>query len=169
VTDDRRTLRAVHRGEAEVADHGGLLLRTARDVAEHARGVSMRGVAGAPDWLDYEMVLWHTSEELREYLKARRKIRGSQPLFDAIAELVQDPAFGKGRQNFVMVLGQYGGLDYADVIAGLLDDPDVSAQALHALRKLKDGRFVDAARRLEADPPYPAARREARAYLKALA
>jgi hypothetical protein len=87
---------------------------------------------------------------------------------NAAAEIVADPSDGKGRQSFVLVLGQYGGRHYADVVATGLGDPDVSAQALRALRKMNDGRFVHEARSLESDPPTPATRTEARSYLRAL-
>ena len=67
----------------------------------------------------------------------------------------------------MLVLGQFGGDHYADVIAARLGDPDVSEHALHALRKLKDGRFVETARKLENDPPTGATRTEARSYPRA--
>lgn len=163
----RAQLRAVHRGQADVPDHAALLLRAAEEAKETLRGISMPGVAGAPDWYGYETALWDVSEDLRAYLRSRRAIRGRHPLFDAVAKIVADASYGKGRENFVLVLGQYGGHHYADVIATGLGDPDVSAQALHALRKMKDGRFVQLARRLENDPPTPATRTEARSYLRA--
>jgi hypothetical protein len=161
-------LRAVHRGQAEVPDHSALLLRVAEEAKETLRGLSMRGAAGAPDWYGYESLLWEISEDFRAYLRSHKAIRGAHPLFNAVAEIVADSSYGKGRQNFVLVLGQYGGHHYADVIATGLGDPDVSAQALRALRKMKDGRFVQLARSLENDPPTPAARTEARSYLRSL-
>jgi hypothetical protein len=126
----------------------------------------MSGVSGAPDWLGYETMLWEHSVDLRQYVRTRRKLRGSSPLFDAVAEIVCNPAYGKGRQYFVLVLGQFGGAEYTDVIAGLLGDPEVEAHALHALRNLKDGRFVEEARTLAENPSSGAARHEARMYLK---
>jgi hypothetical protein len=164
----RAQLRAVHRGQTEVPEHAALLLRVAEEAKETVRGLSMQGVAGAPDWYDYELLLWEISEDFRAYLRSRKAIRGAHPLLDAAAEIVADTSYGKGRQNFVLVLGQYGGVHYADVIASGLGDPDVSAQALRALRKMKDGRFVEEARSLENDPPTPATRTEARSYLRAL-
>jgi hypothetical protein len=163
----RAQLRAVHRSQAEVPDHAALLLRVAEEAKETLRGLSMPGVAGAPDWHGYESALWEISEDLRAYLRSHKAIRGRHALLDAVAEIVADSSYGKGRENFVLVLGQYGGHHYADVIASGLGDPNVCAQALRALRKMKDGRFVHTARRLENDPPTGATRTEARSYLKA--
>lgn len=157
----------MHRGQADVPDHAALLLRAAEEAEETLRGVSMPGVAGAPHWYGYENALWDVSEDLRAYMRSRGAIRGRHPFFDAVAKIVADAYYGKGRQNFVLVLGQYGGHHYADVIANGLGDPDVCAQALCALRKMKDGRFVHTARRLEDSPPTRATRTEARSYLRA--
>jgi hypothetical protein len=150
------------------AEHARLLSSVAQLAVERLRGVSMKGVTGGPDWLGFETALWEISEDLRAYLKAHKRIRGKHTLLDAVAAIVADASYRKGRENFVLVLGEYGGWAYADSIAQLLDDADVSAQVLAALRKLKDGRFLRQARELEAQPPTPATKREARKYLKAL-
>jgi hypothetical protein len=164
-------LRRIHRGELEVdaEHHAALLLRVAAIARERLTGLSMRGLDGAPDWLGYETQLWEISEDLRQHLRTRRRKRGRQPLMDAVAEIVADPAYGKGRQNFVLVLGRFGGPDYADLIARGLDHPDVCAHALHALRLQTDDRFVAQARRMLARPTSGAARDEARRYLKRFA
>ena len=161
-------LRRIHRGEqkAEVEEHAALLLEVAAIARERLTGLSMGGIDGAPDWLGYESQLWEISEDLRQYLRTRRRLRGQNALADAVAEIVADPAYGKGRQNFVLVLGRFGGPAYADLIARGLDDPEVCAHAIYALRLQKDDRFVEQARRMLADPPSGAARTEARKYLK---
>jgi hypothetical protein len=164
--DKRLQLRAIHRGERSDDDHAQLLLEVAEEAAATKRGRSMPGVNGAPDWLGYETMLWQHSEDLRQYVRTRRRLRGSSPLFETVAEIVRNPAYGKGRQNFVLVLGQFGGAEYTDVIAGLLGDPEVESHALRALRKQKDGRFVEEARAMAENPSSGAARHEAHKYLK---
>ena len=164
-------LRRIHRGEQRVAvdEHAALLLQVAAIARERLTGLSMGGIDGAPDWLGYETQLWEISEDLRQYLRRRRRLRGQNALTDAVAEIVANPAYGKGRENFVLVLGRFGGPAYADLIARRLDDPEVCAHAIYALRLQKDDRFIEQARRMLADPPSGAARSQARKYLQRFA
>lgn len=166
MSEQLKALRELHLGRRETDDHAALLLSVAEEAVETRRGLSMRGVGGAPDWAGYETALWDISEDLRAYLRGKRRLRGQCPLFDAVAQIVSDPRYGKGRENFVLVLGQFGGAAYTDTIAAGLGDPDVAAHALSALRRLKDDRFLPEAKAIAADPPSGAARLEARKYLK---
>ena len=161
-----QALRQVLKGQSDGEDLPALLRVVAQDARASLPGVSMKGAGGAPDWAGYESFLWEVSEDLRQYVKKRRSIRSDHRVWAAVAELVADRSYGNGRENFVLMLGQYGGSAYADLIAEQLDDPAVSAHAIRALRLLDDGRFVDQARTLEAEPPTGAARFEARKYLK---
>jgi len=101
-------------------------------------GVEMPGVRGAADWHGYEMRIWELSEAIREYLKRKRTLRGQCEILDAIADVVKEPRFGKGRQNFVLILAQYGGSSYASTIAWALDDPEIMGHAVKALAKLRE-------------------------------
>jgi hypothetical protein len=76
----RAELRAVHRGQTEVPEHAALLLGVAEEAKETLRGLSMAGVAGAPDWYGYESLLWEIGEDFRAYLRSRKAIRGAHPL-----------------------------------------------------------------------------------------
>ena len=117
-----RELRAIHRGEVRVTDaeHAALLKSVARVARDRLRGVSVAGVGGGPDWLGFETELWEISEDLRAYLKNRRRIRGVHPVLDAVAEIVADASYAKGRENFVLILGQYGGAAYAATLGRLV-------------------------------------------------
>lgn len=106
-------------------------------------GVEMPGVQGGADWYGYEMRIWELSELLREYLKTKRRLRGSCGVFDAVADIVKDSRFGKGRQNFVLVLAQYGGSSYASTIAGTLDDPELMGHAVKALAELREPGYTE--------------------------
>jgi len=104
----------------------------------HHVGVEMPGVRGAADWYGYEMRIWELSEAVREYLKKKRTLRGPCGVFDAIADVVKEPRFGKGRQNFVLILAQYGGSSYASTIAWALDDPEIMGHAVKSLANLRE-------------------------------
>lgn len=87
---------------------------------------------------------------------------------DEILEIVQDRSHGNSRQMFAMALGRFRGRpEIVDVLIDLLDDDDVVAHALDALRRLKAEKARKAAERL-LDHPRKLVRREAEKLLSAL-
>jgi len=124
------------RGVASKADLGSLLAM-APGIRSRFRATSVvEGARGAITWYAYEKVLWALGEGFRQVLKRNRAMRRSPELFDAIAALCENPAYGKGRESFTMLLGQYGGPSMAPRLVALLADPDVDGHALYALRHL---------------------------------
>lgn len=105
--------------------------------------VSMKGVDGAPDWMGYEVAVWDLSEQLREFLRFHKKIRRKTPILDQVGRLVSDKRYGKGRQNFVLLLGQFGKEAYAQVIGSLLDDTDVYGHAIVSLNRAKVSGYLE--------------------------
>ena len=57
--------------------------------------------------------------------------------FDELEALARDRSFGKSRQMIVVGFGRFKGERTVRLLLDLLDDDDVSAHALTALRKLK--------------------------------
>jgi hypothetical protein len=99
-------------------------------------------------WFHYETLLWTLGESFRRQLKRHRAFRRRPSLFIPVAGLCEDQAYGKGRESFTMLLGQYGGPATAPVLLRLLSDPDVHGQALYALRLLGDPAGIPQARSL---------------------
>lgn len=99
--------------------------------------VAMRGQLGAPDWKGFELHIWNLGESLRLFLKRKRLWRGRGPLLDAVAKLVSDSRFGKGRQSFALLLGDFGKREYGDVLGRALGDKEVWGHAIKALTKAK--------------------------------
>ena len=97
--------------------------------------VYMKGVRGAPDWLEHESLTWELSELVRLWLKARRSSIERDGVLDAVAHLVRNERHAKGRQNFVLLLGECGGVRYGETLALLLGDPNVAGHAVKALMK----------------------------------
>jgi hypothetical protein len=120
---------------------GHIIGRQLEDIANELlltrTGVSMHGVRGAPDWRGFETDLWELSEELRNFYKANRTLRGKNPLSDSLARIASNPQFGKGRQMILLILGQYGGGDYGEVFGNALKDRTVYGHAIDALIKAK--------------------------------
>jgi hypothetical protein len=120
---------------------GAALLFVAEDWRVTRTGLSMAGVDGAPDWLGFETGLWRLSERLRPVLSARKDWRSESPIMQAVLQLCRNQSYSKGRQNFVLMLGDFGGANEATTLGDLLTDTDVQGHAIKALCKLRDGRF----------------------------
>jgi|GEM_PF-4511108 len=110
--------------------------------ADHLRktrtDLSMAGVDGAPDWATYETMLWHLSERLRPVLLTRKDWRADSPVLKALTLICKNRSYSKGRQNMVLMLGQFGGTGEATALSSLIDDPDVNGHVFKALSKLRD-------------------------------
>ena len=126
--------------------------------------VGMSGAMGAPDWTSGEGRIWDAGEGVRQLMRAR-KWKGPGPLLDLVAEVSADPKFGKGRQTFVLLLGDFGKGSYASRLGPLLEDPEVQGHAMDSLRKAKVGGFAEQASRLAAETK-GWIRQSARKYLK---
>jgi hypothetical protein len=103
--------------------------------------VEMPGQLGAPDWKGFELKIWRLGESLRLYLK-RKRWRGKGPLLDVAARVLQDGRFGKGRQTFALLLGEFGGQEYGEPLGRVLEDKEVRGHAVKALTKAKIGGFA---------------------------
>jgi hypothetical protein len=125
------------------------------------------GPRGPITWHDHEGAIWAVGESLRQLLKRRRGLRNVAGLWTAIEQVCQTPAYGKGRETFTMLLGQYGGLARVPVLLALLDDPEVAGHALYALRLLGAPEGREPANRL-LEAPQAWVRAEARKYLEKL-
>lgn len=94
----------------------------------------------APDgpitWVNHETLAWSLGESIRQALRRHRGLRKDPALWSGVEAIARDRSVGKGREPFVMLLGQYGGRDRAPVLLQLLDDPEVVGHALYALRLL---------------------------------
>jgi len=115
-------------------------------------------------WQHYETLLWTLGESFRRQLKRHRSFRRRPTLFTPVAALCEDPGYGKGRESFTLLLGQYGGPAMAPVLLRLLSDPVVHGHALYALRLLGDPAGIPVARSLLTSPR-SWVRGEARKYL----
>lgn len=126
----------------------------------------MSGIKSSADWCGYEMRLWELSECVRRYLQLNYGIRGRCDILDSIAHIIGDRRFGKGRQNFVLILGQYGGQEYADTIGELLNDQEVMGHAVKALARSKAPDYIERIKLILSESPVGWIRDAARKYLE---
>lgn len=114
------------------------VIETVRSLCAHwlrtAKHVEMKGVDGAPDWTAYEGKIWELGESVRQCLIKRKPWRSWVAFFDVVSEIVADRQYGKGRESWVLLLGDFSAAAYRDLLVRLLDDPDVTSHAITALR-----------------------------------
>ncbi len=82
-------------------------------------------------------MIWSIGEVLRNIIKRNKKFRRKQTIFERVEEIALNEKYGKGRESFVMLLGQYGGRGYIETLIRLIDDPVVCGHSIYALRLLK--------------------------------
>lgn len=132
------------------------------------RGVSMKGLDGAPDWFTHEMYVWELGERVREQAMARlRRLPPESGVPQALERFVGREALGKGRQcwaSFALDVGKAA--TAARLGAAYLDDDEVSAVILKGLRKYRVGGFGAVAQRLAGGSSSRLTRREAKSYLR---
>jgi HEAT repeat protein len=63
-------------------------------------------------------------------------LRKDRNLLSGFERVALNTQYGKGRESFVMLLGQFGGQDVVDTLQKLLNDQEVQGHAVYALRLL---------------------------------
>jgi len=99
-------------------------------------GVAMSGALGGPDWTTYERKIWEAGESLRLFMKPKRW-SGKGPLLDGAARILLCRNYGKGRQTYALLLGDFGRGNYGEEVSSVLDDREVCGHAVAALTKAK--------------------------------
>ncbi|MBI1178763.1 hypothetical protein GC207_15130 [bacterium] len=94
-------------------------------------------------WHRYEQLIWALGESFRQIMLRIRTFRRSEPIFEAVKQLCLEQRFGKGRQSFVMLLGQYGGPTVVPTLTRLLSDSEVAGHAIYSLRLLGASNAAD--------------------------
>jgi hypothetical protein len=113
----------------------------------------------------FESLVWTLGESIRRILKRKKSLRRSTELWTHVESICSNPKFGKGRESFTMLLGQYGGRERVPVLLTLLEDIQVQGHALYALRLLGSTTARAKAEEL-LDSAKPLVRAEARKYLR---
>lgn len=93
------------------------------------------GIPGVPGWHEEELALWNQGEAIRQLVRtARKKLNRTQAA--EILDICKNRNAGRGRESFVMLLGQRAYAEYAPQIAALLDDRDVGGHCVYTLYKM---------------------------------
>lgn len=93
------------------------------------------GIPGVPGWHEEELALWNQGEAIRQLVRtARKKLNRTQAA--EILDICKNRNAGRGRESFVMLLGQRAYAEYAPQIAALLGDRDVGGHCVYTLYKM---------------------------------
>ena len=95
----------------------------------------MRAVAGGPVWRGYETKIWELGEVIRAILKKHKALR-HRAVTDAVSQVVGEGDFGKGRQSFALLLGDFGDESHRKVLGCALTDDEIAGHALKSILKL---------------------------------
>ena len=97
-------------------------------------------------WRRFESLVWTLGESFRRVMLRIRRLRRCERVFEAVRFLCFDRRFGKGRESFTMLLGQYGGEAQIPALIKLLGDPEICGHAVYALRLLGASEAADSVR-----------------------
>jgi len=110
---------------------------------ENFKNLGMKGVESAPDWSSFELKIWELGELLRLFLRKKKNWRGKNIILDAVENILKEKKYGKGRQTFALLLGDFGQGEYGESLGKVLDQADVYGHAIESLIKAKKGNFIE--------------------------
>jgi hypothetical protein len=98
----------------------------------------------APMWYRFENYIWMRGEDIRQLLIENKTLRRDIELQKAFLSIACNQKAKRGRQSFIMLLGNTGCLQFAPNIASQLSDPDVVGHAIDTLTKMRCPDYVEA-------------------------
>jgi hypothetical protein len=109
---------------------------------QHARGLVTPDLKDVPAWTAYEMKILELGRALDLVIRKMGLWRGKGAVLDAAADVVSRARYGRGRRSWVATLGEHGGGEYGQVLAGTLADEDMAGYAMKALLRGGNGSYV---------------------------
>lgn len=93
------------------------------------------------DWYDFEHELWDKGEEIRQLIAAAHKDLNAEQA-DRVCRICEDSRAKRGRQSFVMLLGKKRFFPFANRIAAVLPEEDVTGHVISTLYKIGASEYV---------------------------
>lgn len=88
-------------------------------------------------WHDYELKIWKLGEDLRILFKKDKKLKNSILIQQNIEKIALNKKYGKGRESFVLLIGEIKAISCIQTLVELLTDPEVRGHAIISLTKLR--------------------------------
>lgn len=96
-----------------------------------------------PEWYSFERTIWQKGEVIRQLLIGQKRIRTLPIILDKIFEIATNRNIKRGRQPFVMLLGNTDSKKYGAELISQLDDPFVYGHIIDAIYKMKAPEFAE--------------------------
>ena len=107
------------------------------------RGLVIPELKDAAPWAAFEMKILQLGRALDFVMRKLDCWKGRGPLLDAVAEVVGEPRFARGRQSFAATLGEHGQSAYGAELAALLVDEEIAGYAVKALHRSANRGYLD--------------------------
>lgn len=95
------------------------------------------GIAGVPNWHDYEKEVWALGEQVRQTLIKHKALRGNAELLDLFLQVCINRNAKRGRQSFIMLFEHKHCMQYAPQLITQINDDFVCGHVLKALNKMQ--------------------------------
>lgn len=129
-------IRSKTKADIALVDINQFILTLAQYWRQNLTNEYMDGVDGAPVWFEYEHRIWDLGETVRTYLKSQ-SLGAKEGVLEAAVKIIDNPKYGKGRQSFASLIGDFGGGAYGELLAFHLNDPEIGGHCLKAMLKSK--------------------------------
>lgn len=88
---------------------------------------------GAAAWLAFEMKIYNLGKALPLVMRKLDLWKGESEVLDAVAAVMKKREYKRGRQTFILALGEHGSGAYAEALGAALRDDEVAGYAMRAL------------------------------------
>ncbi|MET3030881.1 hypothetical protein [Flavobacterium johnsoniae] len=116
-------------------DLANLIIEWCEDWLKY-KEISMDGLYVKSLWYRFETIIWRFGADLKTILK-REKFKKSQLIEKSIICVLNDKRYGKGRETFALLVGDFKFHLSQKNVNILLNDEDVYGHVIISLRKLK--------------------------------
>ena len=96
---------------------------------------------GIPEYHSFENDVWSYGEEIRPLLTKHPELRVDTEIQERILKICLNKNAKRGRQSFIMLIGNLKFSNYAQEISTQINDPFVSGHVISTLTKMKKAGF----------------------------
>ena len=89
------------------------------------------------EWYPFESQIWKNGEKIRQLLLTDKKLRDNESIYDKIFEIATNINAKRGRQSFIMLLGNVKHLKYSAELIKQLNDDNVDGHIIDTIYKMK--------------------------------
>ena len=100
-------------------------------------------ISGNPEMHPFEYKIWTLGEEIRPLLVNKPQLRNDSEIQNGILEICLEQKAKRGRESFVMLMGNVNFSKYAPEIASLIKDHYISGHVIDTLVKMKQSGFSE--------------------------